>query len=98
MSRDAFHHGLLAIYCALGLAQTLAIMAGFETWGLNWLVAAIPALLTAFLPIIGGACAIYGAVVGWGWTIPQASLLFIGPLLAIVALGFAGYALESTQA
>ena len=73
-------------YLALGTAQATAISIGLEEWGFRsrWR-ARLGALLLAYLPVVGSATAVWGAGVGWHWSIGTAVMRFFGPLAAIVA-------------
>jgi hypothetical protein len=44
------------------------------------------ALLLAYLPIVGSAAAVRGAMTGWGWTAGKGVIRFFGPLAVIVAV------------
>ena len=77
-------------FLVLGCFQLLAIVAGLQAYGLTAFVAWVVAFLTAYIPLIGTVAGMYGAVAGWGWTWPQAALLFFGPLVAVVGLWLIG--------
>jgi len=76
---------LLVAYLALGTAQATAIAAGLEEWGIGSWRAWPVALLLAYLPVLGGAVAVWGAAVGWSWRTGTGLMRFFGPLAAIVA-------------
>jgi len=76
---------LLVAYLALGTAQATAIAAGLEEWGIGSWRAWPVALLLAYLPVLGGAVAVWGAAVGWSWRTRTGLMRFFGPLAAIVA-------------
>ena len=79
-------------YFALGIVQVFAIMVGLEVWlGFHWLLAIIIGLILAFIPFLGTAMGIAGAIVGWQWHWIPAVLLFFGPLvLFILCFGVSG--------
>jgi hypothetical protein len=76
---------LLFAYLALGTAQATAIAAGLEERGIAGWRAWPIALLLAYLPVIGSSLAVYGATLGWSWSIRKALIRFFGPLVAILA-------------
>jgi hypothetical protein len=77
---------LLIAYLALGTAQAFAITAGLARRGVGRWQARLVALLLAYLPIVGSAAAVRGAMTGWGWTAGKGVIRFFGPLAVIVAV------------
>ncbi len=72
-------------YLVLSTVQLRAIIAGLRAREFARFPALIIALLLAFLPVIGSAAGVYGAVVGWGWTVRKGIFRFFGSLLLIAA-------------
>jgi len=77
---------LLVAYLALGTVQAFAIAAGLMQRGFGKWPARVVALLLAYLPVVGSAAAVRGAMVGWGWTLGKGLVRFFGLLAAIVAV------------
>jgi hypothetical protein len=75
---------VLIAYLALGTVQAYAIAAGLKQRGFGMWQAPLVALL-AYLPVLGTAAAVYGATVGWGWSIGKGVIRFFGPLAVIAA-------------
>ena len=82
---------LMLSYLALGLVQFVAIVLACETWfGVHALIAVVPAFIIAYIPIVGPAVGVMGAMEAWGWSMPLALGLFAVPyVLAVVR--YAGY-------
>ncbi len=72
-------------YLVLSTVQLRAIIAGLRARDFARFPALIIALLLAYLPVIGSAAGVYGAVVGWGWTVQKGVFRFFGSLLLIAA-------------
>jgi hypothetical protein len=85
---------LIVAYLALSAAQATAIAVGLEEWGIGSRWRAHLCALLAYLPVVGGAFAVWGAALGWRWTTGASLMRFFGPLAAILAplLVFFGYA------
>jgi hypothetical protein len=67
-------------YGLLGVVQVLAILDGIEAaLGVHWLLAGLLGLFLAYMPVIGTLLGIWGAVAAWGWRLPAALALFLGP-------------------
>lgn len=78
----------MILYLVVGLVQLAAIMAGLtDYFGMHWILAAIIAFFTAYIPLVGSVAGIWGAVSVWEWEWWQAALLFIGPFVFVVATG-----------
>ena len=74
-------------YTLLGLFQIAAIIAGLETWaGFPWLIAVPLAIFIGYTPVLGTVVGMFGAVTAWHWSWFQATLLFFGPLVAVIAI------------
>jgi hypothetical protein len=72
----------------LGFVQFFAIMGGFHEWlGIGAFLSFLAALFITYIPLLGQALGVYGAVYAWEWSWTQALLLFVGPW---VVLGVAG--------
>jgi uncharacterized protein (DUF697 family) len=76
---------VLLAYLALGTAQAFAIAAGLMQRGVGKWPARAVALLLAYLPVVGSAAAVRGAMVGWGWSMGKGLVHFFGPVAVIVA-------------
>lgn len=74
-------------YLALGALQFFATWAGmFEYFHNNFIVVFFVSSFVSFIPFVGTGFGIYGAHVGWGWNLPLAVALFIGPYVIIGGL------------
>src|SRR5919199_1620725 len=88
---------LLTAYLGIGLLQLAAAMDGLADWlGLHWTIAAPVALILSYIPLLGSAVGVLGAVQAWGWSWVWASLLFCWPvvILGVAMLGFVRRAAE----
>jgi branched-subunit amino acid ABC-type transport system permease component len=72
-------------YAALGGAHATAIMSGLRRQGFERWPAVLVALLLAYVPVIGGAAAVRGAMAGWGWATARGLVRFFGPLVVMAA-------------
>ena len=73
-------------YFAVGFAQLFAIAEFFHKkfdWGIFDFIAA---LFVTYVPLLGSALGVLGAVDGWGWSYLQAGVLFFWyvPVYAII--------------
>ena len=83
--RTVFYVG----YLGIGFVQLFAIMGGFQEWlGIGTFLSFLGAFFITYIPLVGQALGVYGAVSVWEWSWTQALLLFVGPW--ILAAGFAG--------
>lgn len=77
----------MAAYVALGFAQVFAVAAQVESvLSLGPAPSTLIALVIAFVPVIGGVVAFFGATDVWGWAWPLAAAAFL-VLPALTALG-----------
>ena len=88
----------VVLYIGLGFIQLAATFAGVNVYlGLHgfaaFLIGGFAGMMVAWLPIIGTAAGMYGAVVAWHWSIWSAALLFGLPYaffaVALVVIGIA---------
>lgn len=64
-------------YFVVGIAQLFAIMDGVGyALGVGSIISFIIALLVTYIPLLGSALGVYGAVNVWDWSIWQAGALF----------------------
>ena len=55
----------------LGIYQLAAIIAGIEYWlELPWIISIFIAFFITYIPLIGTAMGVLGAVTAWGWSWP----------------------------
>jgi hypothetical protein len=85
----------IVLYCALGIAQIAAYLAGIKLWlGVGTFLGFVIFFATAALPfgsIADAAIAFYGAYAAWHWAWWQAALLtFPFAILGILAMGLDG--------
>lgn len=77
-------------FCSLllGLLQLTAITTGLQAWlGIHWSVTLLMAVATVGLPYgIGTILSIASAVTVWQWPLAKAIIVFVVPLVAIMAL------------
>lgn len=76
-------------FCSLllGLLQLAAITMGLQAWlNVHWSVTILMALLVVGLPVIGPVAAVLGAAKAWQWPLAKAAIVFLVPLLVIMAL------------
>ena len=81
-------------YLAVAALQFGAIAAGLESVGVHWTVSALLALWLCYLPLLGSVAGVYGAILGWGWPLIKAVLLFAGPLSLGLAFMFMAIAIR----
>lgn len=74
-------------YFVLGLVQFLAVITGLQVFGVHWLLSGFIALFVAYMPIVGTAAGVYGAMYGWNWELLPALVLFLGPLAVALLIG-----------
>jgi len=82
-------------YLALGAVQFFAIISGVQALGVHWVLSGLLALFLAYMPIVGTAAGVYGAVTAWGWSLTHALALFVGPLVVAMILALLMMAAES---
>ena len=69
------------IFVGLGILQIAATIAGVQIWlGLSTFLAVILAMFFAWMPLVGTAVGMYGAVTAWGWSWAMAGGVFFGPM------------------
>lgn len=89
---------LIIGYLLLGLFQLAAVMAGLvDGMGLHWLLAALVAMFTAYVPVLGTVLAVVGAVTAWDWHWLMATAVFAGPFLLMLVLVLGGAAAEGLR-
>lgn len=72
-------------YIIIGLFQIAAIWAGLESWlGLYWFVLLPVSIVVTYIPILGTAIGIFGAINAWGWSGLSAFTLFGFPYIFVV--------------
>lgn len=77
----------MLIYFGMGLFQLAAIASAFEEWtNLPFIITFIPAILLAYIPVIGVIVGIMGAVQAWGWSLTASIGLFVAPYIIGVIL------------
>lgn len=83
------------LYVVLGLLQLAATIAGFTHW-LNWpfIVVFLIGIPISYIPVIGQIIGIMGAVSAWGWSMPMAVALFVGPFAVYFAFAYIMSALD----
>jgi hypothetical protein len=80
---------LALLYVGIGVLQLFAVADQIQrVTDLGPVVATIGGLLLAFIPIVGGLIAYFGATDGWGWPNLVAGLVFFAFPLAIFTIGF----------
>lgn len=82
-------------YFLIGLIQLFAIMDGVGyALDLGGFVSAILAIFTTFIPLLGSALGVYGAVQVWDWSLLQALVLFFWyvPVVLVFSIGSAIFA------
>lgn len=88
-------YGIICIgYFVLGIYQLAAIAAGIEYWlELPWIISIFIAFFITYIPLIGTAMGVLGAVTAWGWSWQGAIGLYAGPMITIgiIALIFPAY-------
>lgn len=78
---------LFLIYLTFSAIYLVAILDGLTEWvGLHWIIAGPIAFVLAFIPFIGPACAVIGAVFVWGFKWWLAAGIFAAPYLFFMAL------------
>ena len=55
--------------------------------GIPGILAGLIAFFLAYMPLIGTAAGMYGAVIAWGWTWVEAGLMFFGSAVALLFIG-----------
>ena len=74
-------------YFVMGIVQLFAIWDGFKyMFGVGSFVGFILAFFTAYIPLVGPAVGMYGAVKVWDWGILQSFLLFFWYIILWVAV------------
>ena len=84
-------------YLALGVVQFFAIIAGLQEMGVHWMLSGIVAMFITYIPILGTAAGVYGAITAWGFTLLQALALFFGPLAVFAVFAFVMAGAESVS-
>lgn len=88
-------YGIICIgYFVLGIYQLAAIVAGIEYWlELPWIISIFIAFFITYIPLVGTAMGVLGAVTAWGWSWQGAIGLYAGPMITIgiIALIFPAY-------
>lgn len=80
---------LALCYVGIGVLQLFAVADQIQrVTDLGPVVATLGGLALAFIPIIGGTIAYFGATDGWGWPNLVAGLVFFAFPVAILTLGF----------
>lgn len=78
-----------ATYLVVGFVQMFAIADGVQ-FATEWpaLVGWVIAVLTSYVPLLGAALGIYGAVNAWDWSMAQSVMLFLWyvPFAIVIAL------------
>ena len=78
---------LLVFYCVITVLQFVAGIDGImHLFGLHWIFSGLAAALLAWMPAIGPAVGLYGAVVVWKWPILLALFLFFWPYFIYAGL------------
>jgi hypothetical protein len=86
------HISFKIIYFCYGFLQFLATWSGFvKVFHHDNIIIQLASFVFGFIPLIGTGFGIFGAVVGWGWSLSQSILIFFiipyfivnGPLLMI---------------
>ena len=64
-------------YLLIGFIQLFAIMDGLlYAFGIGGFLSFLIAIFTTYIPLVGAALGVYGAINMWDWTLLQAGLLF----------------------
>jgi len=67
------------VYACVGVVQILATVSGIQhATGLWWLVCWVIGIFLGGIPGLGTALGIYGAHMGWNWSLSAAFILFLG--------------------
>jgi hypothetical protein len=81
--------GLALLYIGIGIVQLFAVAEQIQRvtdWGP--VVATLGGFLLAFIPVVGGVIAYFGATDGWGWSNLVAGLVFFAFPITILLIGF----------
>ena len=86
-------------YFVMGIVQLFAIWDGvMYMLGVGSFVGFILALFTTYIPLVGSAIGMYGAINVWDWGLLQSFLLFFWYLILIaLVLGFEGLKAARTR-
>jgi hypothetical protein len=80
---------LALLYVGIGVLQLFAVADQIQrVTDLGPVVATIGGLLLAFIPIVGGVIAYFGATDGWGWPNLVAGLVFFAFPISLLAIGY----------
>lgn len=80
---------LVLLYVGVGVLQLFAVAEQIQrVTDFGPVLATIGGLLLAFVPVLGGAIAFFGAVDGWGWPPIVAGLVFFAFPIGLLLTGF----------
>jgi hypothetical protein len=80
---------LALLYVGIGVLQLFAVADQIQrVTDLGPVIATIGGLLLAFIPVVGGVIAYFGATDGWGWPNLVAGLVFFAFPISLLALGY----------
>lgn len=80
---------LALLYVGIGVVQLFAVAEQIQrVTDMGPVIATIGGVLLAFIPIVGGLIAYFGATDGWGWPNLVAGLVFFAFPIAIMTIGF----------